>query len=111
MLVSILALAQRASTASHHVWTSTHGFNSRPRTEGILSSSFLSAPFQKFQFSPSHRGHPSEIKKISKAMTVSIRALAQRASIHIMDDRQGLDVSILALAQRASIVRLCARIY
>ena len=127
-IVSILALAQRASIQGpgraarlgfqfspshrgHHRNVTvrcykSRSFNSRPRTEGITACICPLPCCCSFQFSPSHRGHPQTPRLMYCSPKVSILALAQRASETVQSIRGYARVSILALAQRASLPAL-----
>ena len=104
-----------------------HGFNPRPRTEGDTIFSVISASGLEFQSTPSHGGrHGTEIKGGSiktfqstpshggrppgrrsrhRQGSVSIHALARRATYAVRKFEVTQEVSIHALARRATRLR------
>ena len=77
-------------------------FNPRPRTEGDSASAPSPAETVKFQSAPSHGGRLPGILARERALGVSIRALARRATAAMSEGNKFVPVSIRALARRAT---------
>ena len=80
-IVSIHALAWRATICPCVHIIGTICFNSRPRVEGDSSQSRYFAGFCWFQFTPSRGGRLESEQKIEPPFEVSIHALAWRATL------------------------------
>ena len=79
-MISIHALAKRATAGSYLSAVTWEDFNPRPRKEGDTQLGIPNSDTTKFQSTPSQRGRLATAVSPSARVVISIHALAKRAT-------------------------------